>query len=74
VSSEANFDFMRFYVDGVMVGEWSGTINANTWQLFSVPVAAGTRTFRWSYEKDASGTIGQDAAWIDAVVLPPAGP
>jgi hypothetical protein len=71
VSSELGFDFMRFYVDGVQMGEWSGTANSSTWQLVSFPIPAGVRTLRWSYEKDGSGTIGQDAAWIDAVVLPP---
>ncbi|MGH7894473.1 MAG: Calx-beta domain-containing protein, partial [Candidatus Binatia bacterium] len=70
VSSELGFDFMRFYVDGVKMGEWSGTANASIWQLASIPVSAGVHTFRWSYEKDASTTIGEDAAWIDAVVLP----
>ncbi|MGE3706086.1 MAG: Calx-beta domain-containing protein, partial [Vicinamibacterales bacterium] len=70
VSSEPGFDALRFYVDGVKVGEWSGTANAG-WQSFSLPVAAGAHTFRWSYEKDGSGAIGQDAAWLDSVTLPP---
>ncbi len=73
VSSEPGFDFLRFYVDGVKVGEWSGT-TVTTWTLFSVAVPAGAHTFRWSYEKDGSGSFGQDAAWIDAVTLPAAGP
>ena len=73
ISSELGFDFLRFYVDGVKAGEWSGTANT-AWQLFSIPVAAGAHTFSWSYEKDSSGSVGQDAAWIDAVTLPAAGP
>ena len=68
VSSEPTFDRLRFFVDGVEAGSWSGTSAA--WQLFSVPVTTGTHTVRWSYEKDGSASIGQDAAWIDAVVLP----
>ncbi len=70
VSSEPGFDALRFYVDGVKVGEWSGTANTG-WQSFSLPIAAGAHTFRWSYEKDGSGAIGQDAAWLDSVTLPP---
>jgi len=69
VSSEAGFDFLRFYVDGVKVAEWSGTTNT-AWQAFSTPVTAGTHTLRWSYEKDGSASLGTDAAWLDAVTLP----
>jgi hypothetical protein len=69
VSSEPGFDKLRFLVDGVEKGAWSGTAIAG-WQLFSLPVTAGPHTLRWSYEKDASAAIGQDAAWIDAVTLP----
>lgn len=69
VSSEAGFDFLRFYVDGVQAGEWSGTA-VSGWQSFSVPLAAGAHTLRWSYEKDASASLGVDAAWIDDVVMP----
>jgi hypothetical protein len=69
ISSEAGFDVLRFYVDGVEKGSWSGTAVAG-WQLFSTPVTADTHTIRWSYEKDGSASIGADAAWIDAVTLP----
>jgi len=69
VSSEPGFDALRFYIDGVMKGTWSGTAVAG-WQLFSVPITAGIHTLRWSYEKDASASMGQDAAWIDAVAMP----
>ncbi|HEX4934547.1 MAG TPA: Calx-beta domain-containing protein, partial [Gemmatimonadaceae bacterium] len=69
VSSEPGFDVLRFYVDGVAVGSWSGT-TVTGWQAFSYPLTAGAHTLKWAYEKDASGSLGQDAAWIDAVVLP----
>jgi len=69
ISSEPGFDILRFYVDGVEKGSWSGTSVAG-WQLFSTPVTAGSHTLRWSYEKDGSASMGQDAAWIDAVTLP----
>ena len=60
---------MRFYIDGVLQSEWSGEAS---WAVVSYPIAAGTRTLRWSYEKDESVVSGADAAWIDAVVLPSA--
>jgi hypothetical protein len=70
VSSEGNYDFLRFYVDGVKKGEWSGT---QAWAVVSYPLTAGTHTLLWSYEKDGSDVAGSDAAWIDSVLLPPAG-
>lgn len=69
VSSEASYDWLRFYVDGVKMGEWSGEL---AWASISYPLTAGTHTLRWSYEKDSECCIGgSDAAWIDAVSLPP---
>lgn len=68
VSSEASYDFLRFYIDNVKKGEWSGGIS---WVERSFAVSAGTHTFKWSYEKDISVTGGQDAAWIDNIIFPP---
>ncbi len=67
VSSEANYDFLRFYVDGVLQGSWSGEV---AWSLISFPLTAGTHTLLWQYSKDAAVVSGSDAAWIDAVSLP----
>ena len=69
VSSEPVFDRLRFFVDGVEKGAWSGTATTG-WTLFTTPVTAGTHTLRWSYEKDSAISVGSDAAWIDAVTLP----
>jgi hypothetical protein len=70
VSSEANFDELRFYIDGVLQTKWSGS-TVTTWQASpSYPILAGVHTLRWEYVKDASVTVGQDAAWIDALVTP----
>jgi alpha-tubulin suppressor-like RCC1 family protein len=67
VSSESNRDYLRFYIDGTKIAEWSGE---QDWSIVSYPVPVGTHTFRWTYEKDSSATGGLGAAWIDAVVLP----
>ena len=67
VSSEANFDFLRFYIDGVQKGSWSGEVN---WATVSFPVTAGTRTFTWTYVKDNTVSQGSDTAWIDDIVFP----
>ena len=67
VSSEAGFDLFQFYIDGQLIHEDSGIVNFKT---VSFPVPAGYHTFKWVYNKDNSLTVGSDAAWIDAVVLP----
>ncbi|MEO5677218.1 MAG: Calx-beta domain-containing protein [Usitatibacter sp.] len=69
VSSEAGFDMLRFTVDGQPAGLWSGT-SVTTWQTITVPISAGTHTVRWSYQKDGDLSAGQDAAFLDGVVLP----
>lgn len=69
VSSESGYDYMRFYIDNVKVGEWAGNI---AWSKVSYPVASGMRTFKWEYMKDISVSSGDDCAWVDYITLPPA--
>jgi len=59
---------MSFYIDDMKVGQWTGNQN---WKRFVYPVLAGEHTFRWEYAKDAATSTGQDAAWVDFIVLPP---
>jgi hypothetical protein len=73
VSSETNWDWLEFYVNGVPnqsppLQRWSGEVGWATYQ-FSVP--AGTNTLVWRYVKDPSTTAGLDAAFIDNVDIPP---
>lgn len=68
VSSESGYDFLRFYIDNVKVGEWAGTI---PWGRVSYPVQAGNRTFKWEYMKDYIVSSGEDCAWIDYITFPP---
>jgi hypothetical protein len=67
VSSEGNYDFLRFYIDGSEVQRWSGEMD---WQLASFPVLAGVHTLRWEYAKDSSISKGRDTAWLDEIQLP----
>jgi hypothetical protein len=67
VSSELGFDFLKFFVDGSEVHEWSGEAG---WTTFTFPLPTGTHTLEWRYIKDPSGTAGLDAAFIDNVILP----
>jgi mono/diheme cytochrome c family protein len=79
VSSEANYDCLQFFIDGVaqnLGGTCSrvgltGASGESGWVSVSFPIAAGTRTLRWRYDKDdGCCKAGQDAAWIDEVVFP----
>lgn len=68
LSSEAEWDFLRFYIDYTMAGEWSGELD---WEMVSFPVTQGLHTFRWVYEKDTYLSNGEDCAWVDYIVFPP---
>ncbi|MHC4756027.1 MAG: hypothetical protein ACYTBP_12890 [Planctomycetota bacterium] len=67
VSSEPRHDNLKFKIDGVEKGAWSGE---EDWSQVSFPVDEGTRTFEWTYSKDGSDSEGDDAAWIDDIVFP----
>ena len=68
VSSEASFDNLKFYIDGVLKGYWSGYMN---WSLSKYAVDTGLHDFKWSYVKDNSFSEGEDCGWLDEIVLPP---
>ncbi len=67
VSSEQNYDFLRFSVNGVLAASRSGEFD---WQQFSHTLAAGTHNLRWTYSKDAFSASGEDTAWVDRITPP----
>jgi hypothetical protein len=67
VSSEADFDLLKFFVDGVLEHQWSGEAG---WATHTFPMVAGTHTVEWRYVKDMSLSDGADAAYLDNVTLP----
>jgi hypothetical protein len=71
VSSEGNYDYLRFYIDEELQEEWAGDI---PWSEVSYSVAYGMRTFKWEYSKDGSVSTGEDCAWVDYITFPPIGP
>jgi len=70
VSSENNYDYLQFYIDGSLQDEWSGE---SPWSEESYNVTPGIHTFEWRYDKDVYVTGGQDCAWIDYIIFPPLG-
>ena len=69
ISSQTNKDKLKFYINNSLQGEWSGLVS--TWNRIAYPVEPGNYTFKWVYEKDASGMSGYDCAWIDFITFPP---
>lgn len=67
VSSEATYDYLKFYIDGVQQTQWAGEVD---WTLATYTLAAGAHTCTWTYSKDGSVSNGSDAAWVDDIVMP----
>ncbi len=67
VSSEADWDYLKFYIDGELQNKWSGQLD---WQEETYNVATGVHTFMWRYEKESMVSSGDDCAWIDSVSFP----
>jgi C1A family cysteine protease len=68
VSSEADYDYLQFYIDNQIKDEWAGE---QSWAEFSYPVTAGQHTFKWVYMKDVGVVSGSDCGWIDYIIFPP---
>jgi len=67
VSSEPDWDFLEFYIDGVMKGSWSGE---ESWEEFTYSLTSGTHILKWSYVKDSYMSGGADCAWLDNIIFP----
>ena len=66
VSSESNYDYLRFYIDD---SEQSGKISGNTdWQQKSYVLSAGDKVLKWCYTKNYYYDSGSDAGWVDKIV------
>jgi trimeric autotransporter adhesin len=71
VSSESGYDFLEFYMDGVLQpGRISGEVD---WASQSYNITAGSHTLRWRYAKDEIEASGSDAGWVDQLVWAPSG-
>ena len=73
VSSEADWDWLRFYETGSgSTNKISGNVD---WNRVSITVTGAVdlaHTFRWEYEKDPIGDyVGEDCGWVDAITWSP---
>ena len=65
-SSESNYDFFKFYVDGTQAVQTSGN---TSWTTYTFTASASrSYTFKWSFQKDYSADSYDDAAYVDDVV------
>lgn len=67
VSSEEDYDYLRFYIDNDLQDMWSGEVG---WQQAIYAVDAGNHEFKWEYYKDGGVSHGSDCAWIDDILFP----
>jgi hypothetical protein len=65
-STENNWDYLRFYVDGILQASWSGSTSG----VHVQSITAGTHTFEFQFYKDGSVSSGDDTVWVDDLVLP----
>ena len=64
VSSEAGWDYLYFYIDGVIKEGISGN---SDWHQRSYGISSGSHTVKWRYAKDGSVNSGSDCGWLDKV-------
>jgi uncharacterized repeat protein (TIGR03803 family) len=67
VSSQANGDFLGFSTSGANPTNSARISGEVDWTQLSYYLAAGAQTLQWTYSKDASGSAGLDAGWVDQV-------
>lgn len=64
VSSEPNYDYLSFRLNGTEVLKKSGEMS---WENKSFSVSAGLNVMEWVYSKDNSVSQGADCAFIDLI-------
>lgn len=62
VSSEADYDFFRFYIDDVEQAAISGELG---WTRQTYLIGAGVHTLKWRYSKDEFVFSGLDSGFVD---------
>lgn len=67
VSSQLNWDYLRFYIDNIEQDNWSGTV---WWTRYSKnDVTAGLHEYKWCYIKNGATDTWNDNAIIDYITF-----
>ncbi|MGD0817839.1 MAG: C1 family peptidase [Methanomassiliicoccales archaeon] len=64
VSSEPNFDYLNFYLDGNLNKRIT---NETSWATVTTAITSGIHYLNWTYSKDVGVSFGNDSGWIDNV-------
>lgn len=67
VSSELNYDFLTFSLNGSVMFRISGEVD---WTQKKFALKEGFNLLEWSYNKDESDSRGADCAWLDNLIFP----
>jgi len=68
VSSESDYDFLRFFVDGLEVEEVPAISGVVGWTQVTYEITGeGNYPLRWAFVKDYIYSSNADAAWVDLV-------
>ncbi len=65
--SEVTYDYLRFYLDNVLMQEWSGNVS---WYWYQNYITTGVHTFKWVYTH-GGGSVHYGKAFLDHFKLPP---
>jgi hypothetical protein len=68
VSSEANSDRLRFFVNGSESANISGEVG---WLQRNIALSTGLQILEWKYTKNSALAAGQDRGWVDQVQFTP---
>ena len=68
VSSEQDYDFLIWSIDGTTMDSWSGI--SPGWAYTGTLLTAGVHLVTFTYQKDLSYASGSDCAWLDNIRLP----
>ncbi len=71
VSSEQLYDTFSYSVNATNQETISGEVD---WTYRTLTLPEGANTIRWTYAKDGSDAVGQDAGWLDDFAVYPAIP
>ena len=66
ISSENNFDYGYFFIDGQQMGQYTG---AGSWGERVFNITAGEHTFQWRYTKDSSVNSNDDCFYVDYITF-----
>jgi len=63
VSSELDYDFLEFYIDGSRLDRISGSVDWRE-KIYTISIS-GSHTLEWRYVKDGGTDTGSDCGWVD---------